>query len=82
MIYLELSDGRVIGFPSNRFKLLKSATDSELKEVKLELDGYALRWESLDEDLTVQGILEGRFPGRKNSAADYFKRRGAVKFFP
>ncbi|AVV80816.1 PF10387 family protein [Leptospira santarosai] len=61
MIYLELSDGRVIGFPSNRFKLLKSATDSELKEVKLELDGYALRWESLDEDLTVQGILEGRF---------------------
>ncbi|WP_080624451.1 DUF2442 domain-containing protein [Leptospira santarosai] len=61
MIYLELSDGRVIGFPSNRFKLLKSATDSGLKEVKLELDGYALRWESLDEDLTVQGILEGRF---------------------
>ncbi|EQA37346.1 PF10387 family protein [Leptospira inadai serovar Lyme str. 10] len=61
MIYIELSDGRVIGFPADRFKLLKAATESELKEVNLELDGYALRWENLDEDLTVQGILEGRF---------------------
>ncbi|PJZ68637.1 hypothetical protein CH373_16715 [Leptospira perolatii] len=61
MVYIELSDGRVIGFPADRFKLLKAATESELKEVNLELDGYALRWENLDEDLTVQGILEGRF---------------------
>ncbi|MCR1795845.1 DUF2442 domain-containing protein [Leptospira sp. id769339] len=61
MVYIELSDGRVIGFPADRFKLLKVATESELKEVNLELDGYALRWENLDEDLTVQGILEGRF---------------------
>ncbi|MDI7226423.1 DUF2442 domain-containing protein [Leptospira santarosai] len=61
MIYIELSDGRVIGFPADRFKLLKIATESELKEVNLELDGYTLRWETLDEDLTVQGILEGRF---------------------
>ncbi|EMJ97082.1 PF10387 family protein [Leptospira alstonii serovar Sichuan str. 79601] len=61
MIYLELSDGRVIGFPADRFKLLKAATDFDLREVKLELDGYALRWDNLDEDLTVQGIIEGRF---------------------
>ncbi|XDD49235.1 DUF2442 domain-containing protein [Leptospira sp. WS92.C1] len=52
---------RVVRYPANRFKLLKSATDSDLKQVKLELDGYALRWENLDEDLTVQGIIEGRF---------------------
>jgi len=29
--------------------------------VRLRLNGYALRWDKLDEDLTVQGILEGRF---------------------
>jgi hypothetical protein len=29
--------------------------------VELRLDGRALRWEELEEDLTVQGILEGRF---------------------
>lgn len=61
MIYLELSDQRIIGFPADRFKLLKNATDSELQEVILRLDGTALRWENLDEDLTVRGILEGRF---------------------
>jgi hypothetical protein len=25
------------------------------------VDGATLRWEDLDEDLTVRGILEGRF---------------------
>ncbi|PJZ25799.1 hypothetical protein CH352_01800 [Leptospira hartskeerlii] len=61
MIYLELSDGRILGFPADRFKLLKAASNSQLQEVRLELKGYALRWENLDEDLTVQGILEGKF---------------------
>ena len=32
-----------------------------LAKVELRLDGYALRWEELDEDLTVQGIVEGKF---------------------
>jgi hypothetical protein len=61
MIYLELSDERVIGFPADRYKLLKNAADAALQEVELRLDGKALRWEKLDEDLTVQGIYEGRF---------------------
>lgn len=61
MIYLELSDERVIGFPADRYKLLKNASDAALQEVELRLDGKALRWEKLDEDLTVQGIYEGRF---------------------
>ena len=58
---MELTDGRVIGFPADRFKLLKSATNEQLKEVALRLNGYALRWESLDEDITVQGVVEGNF---------------------
>lgn len=60
-IYIELTDGRIIGFPANRFKILKNATDEQLKEVTLRLDGYALRWESLDEDITVPGIVAGNF---------------------
>lgn len=60
-IFVELTDGRIIGFPADRFKLLKSATDEQLKEVTLRLNGYALRWESLDEDITVQGVVEGNF---------------------
>ena len=60
-IYIELTDGRIIGFPANRFKILKNATDDELKDVELRLDGYALRWEKLDEDITVPGIVAGNF---------------------
>jgi len=56
-----LTDGRIIGFPAERFKLLAKATDEQLKEVSVRLDGYALRWESLDEDITVPGIVAGRF---------------------
>ena len=60
-IYIQLVDRRIIGFPADRFKLLKKASNAELKEVKIRLKGRALRWEKLDEDLTVQGILEGNF---------------------
>jgi hypothetical protein len=61
MIYIELSDGRIIGFPADRFKLLRSATTEQLKKVVVELNGYALRWEELDEDITVPGVVAGRF---------------------
>jgi hypothetical protein len=61
MIFIELTDGRIIGFPADRFKILKNATNEQLKEVTLRLDGYALRWESLDEDITVPGVVAGNF---------------------
>jgi hypothetical protein len=60
-IFMELTDGRIIGFPAERFRILKSATDKQLQEVTLRLNGYALRWESLDEDITVSGIVAGNF---------------------
>ncbi|WP_462268155.1 DUF2442 domain-containing protein [Desulfobacter sp.] len=61
MIYLELTDGRIVGFPADRFKILKEASEAELKKVSIEVNGYALRWEELDEDLTVEGVVLGRF---------------------
>jgi len=60
-VYIELTDSRIIGFPADRFKRLSKATDDQLKDVELRLNGFALRWESLDEDITVPGIVEGRF---------------------
>jgi hypothetical protein len=61
VIFLELTDGRIIGFPADRFKLLRAASDDELKQVPLELNGYALRREELDEDITVSGLVAGHF---------------------
>lgn len=61
-VFVELTDGRIIGFPASRFPLLAQATDDQLKEVRIRLNGFALRWESLDEDITVPGIVAGNFP--------------------
>ncbi len=60
-IFVELTDSRIISFPANRFKRLKSASDQQLNQVTLRLNGYALRWEDLDEDITVPGIVAGNF---------------------
>jgi hypothetical protein len=60
-VYIELTDGRIIGFPADRFKILKAASTPELKRVSLRLNGFALRWENLDEDITVTGIVAGNF---------------------
>jgi len=60
-VFIELTDYRILGFPADRFKILKAATNEQLQEVSLRLDGTALRWENLDEDITVRGIVEGRF---------------------
>ena len=61
VIYVELHDERIVGFPADRFRRLSHATEQQLAQVQLELNGYALRWEELDEDITVPGIVAGRF---------------------
>jgi hypothetical protein len=61
IVYIELHDGRIVGFPADRFSRLADATDEQLKQVAVEVNGFALRWEELDEDITVPGILAGRF---------------------
>jgi hypothetical protein len=60
-VFIELTDGRIIGFPADRFRILADATDEQLKDVAIRLNGFALRWESLDEDITVPGIVAGNF---------------------
>jgi hypothetical protein len=60
-VFLELTDGRIFGFPADRFKILSAASNEALQEVQLELNGYALRWEQLDEDITVPGVVAGHF---------------------
>jgi hypothetical protein len=60
-IFVELTDGRIIGFPADRFRILKAASEEQLAKVQIRLNGYALRWEEIDEDITVPGIVAGHF---------------------
>jgi DUF971 family protein len=61
LIFIELTDGRIIGFPADRFRILSKASDKQLQAVCIEVNGHALRWEELDEDLSVAGVVAGRF---------------------
>lgn len=60
-VWLELEDGRILGFPAEKYRRLRDAPDELLAKVRIEARGKALRWEELDEDLTVEGILAGRW---------------------
>ena len=61
MVFVELTDGRQVGFPADRFRRLHEASDEQLAAVTLRVFGAALRWDEIDEDITVRGIVEGRF---------------------
>jgi len=61
IVYLKLADGRIFGFPASRFRRLRDAPEELLEKVEVEVNGYALRWEELDEDITVPGVVAGRF---------------------
>ena len=60
-VWIELDDGREVGFPAEKFKRLRDADDELLAKVKIEARGKALRWDEIDEDVTVEGILAGRW---------------------
>ena len=68
-VCLELADGRFVSFPAAKYPLLADAPQNLLEKVKLRLDGMALRWEELDEDIWVADAVCGRFPRPKELVA-------------
>ena len=61
-VWLELADQRLLGFPAAKYPLLAEATQELLEKVLLRVQGRALRWEELDEDIWVADAVHGRFP--------------------
>lgn len=58
MLWVGLSDGRAIAAPLAWFPRLLAASPQQLAQV--ELSRYGLHWESLDEDISIEGLLAGR----------------------
>ena len=52
-LVVTLQNGSAVTFRANLLPGLASATSEQLAEVRIEGDGYALRWEALDVDLAV-----------------------------
>lgn len=60
-ICIKLKNDSEFRFPAENNKKLANATDEQLSKVELICDGTGLHWEELDEDLSLSGILDGRF---------------------
>ena len=59
-VCLRLEDDREIRFPAAKNRRLRNATAEQLSKVELICNGTGLHWPDLDEDLSVNGIIEGR----------------------
>jgi Protein of unknown function (DUF2442) len=56
-MWVEFTDGRTLGVPLAWFPRLLRATPAEREQVELSRDG--LHWETIDEDISVAGLLAG-----------------------
>jgi hypothetical protein len=60
-VHILLSDRKEISFPVELNSKLKSATENQLKNLEITCNGTGLHWPDIDEDLSITGVLEGRF---------------------
>ena len=54
-MWLQLSDGRVLGVPLAAFPRLRDAGEKQLADCELTPRG--IHWDALDEDLSLAGLL-------------------------
>lgn len=54
-----LRDGRVLRAPLSWFPRLAAATDAQRRNWRLLGRGIGIRWDDLDEDVSVEGLLRG-----------------------
>jgi Protein of unknown function (DUF2442) len=57
-MWVDLSDGRVVGVPLAWFPRLLHGTPEQREQVRLSSRG--LHWEALDEDISIAGLLAGQ----------------------
>lgn len=57
-MWVELDDGRTLGVPLAWFPRLLRGTPEQRAEVRISPSG--LHWETLDEDISISGLLAGR----------------------
>jgi len=59
MMWVELLDGRRLGVPLAYFpRLLRASSDARMNYT-ISGGGKGLHWEALDEDISVEGLLQG-----------------------
>lgn len=59
MLWVSLADGRRLGVPLAYFPRLLAATPEQRARFEFSGGGTGIHWDCLDEDISVQGLLEG-----------------------
>jgi len=59
-MYVRLVDGRELGVPLDWFPRLKDASEKDKKNWRFIGRGTGIHWETIDEDLSVAGLLRTR----------------------
>jgi beta-xylosidase len=57
MIFVRLDDGREIGTPLEWYPKLRDASKRDLENWRFIGNGIGIHWESMDEDLSIRGLL-------------------------
>ena len=65
---VDLGDGRTIAAPLAWFPRLVHATLDEKNNWRLIGQGEGIHWEDLDEDISIDGLLEGRPSGESQTS--------------
>jgi hypothetical protein len=65
---VDLSDGRTISAPLSWYPRLLHASSKERKNWRLIGKGQGIHWESIDEDISVEGLLAGKPSGESQSS--------------
>jgi hypothetical protein len=53
-----LEDGRELAVPLEWFPRLRKATESQLKKWRFIGKGQGIHWEEIDEDISIENLLE------------------------
>jgi hypothetical protein len=67
-LHVDLADGRTISVPLAWYPRLLHATGDERKNWRLIGMGRGIHWETIDEDISVEGLLAGRASGESQTS--------------
>ncbi|MCG6868051.1 MAG: DUF2442 domain-containing protein [Gammaproteobacteria bacterium] len=77
---VELSDGRTISVPIEWYPRLVHGTPEERNGWRIIGRGQGIHWESLDEDISVEGLLAGKPSGEtQESFRKWLTKRGSAQ---
>lgn len=77
---VELSDGRTISVPLEWYPRLLHGTPEERNHWRLIGRGHGIHWDSLDEDISMEGLLSGKRSGESQASLKaWLSARGSRK---